>query len=112
MSYFYLRADFFEDAVLNPLFSLNQFVFTDSLGSDFSTSLIETAKSYVESLDLRRGGRSGSNGLSGGSIRLDGDSSTKMAVSGLISLNALKTCAAVRRPSFDNFIKLDELDTL
>ena len=76
MSYFYLRADFFEDAVPNPLFSLNQFVFTDSLGSDFSTSLIETAKSYVESLDLRRGGRSGSNGLSGGSIRLDGDGNT------------------------------------
>jgi hypothetical protein len=30
MSYFYLRADFFEDEVPNPLFLLNQFVVIES----------------------------------------------------------------------------------
>jgi len=76
MSSFYLRADFFEDAVPNPLFSLNQFVFTDYLSSDFSTSLIDIAKSYVDSLYLTRGGRTGSNGRVGGSMQLDGDGNT------------------------------------
>ena len=78
MSYFYLRADFFQDPVPNPLFSLNQFVYTDSLGRDFTPSIIEEiAKSYVESLALTTGGRSGSNGLGGGgSIRLAVDGNT------------------------------------
>ena len=76
MSYFYLRADFFEDAVPNPLFLLNQFVVIESENFNNGSFIKGLAQSYVESLDLRGAGRDGSNGRAGGSMRLDGDGNT------------------------------------
>jgi hypothetical protein len=73
MSYFYLRADFFEDEVPNPLFLLNQFVVIESENFNNESFIKGLAQSYVESLDLRGAGRDGSNGAAGGSIRLQDD---------------------------------------
>ena len=76
MSYFYLRADFFEDANLNPLFFSNQFIVVES--ENFNTTFIKSlAQSYIDSLDLRGAGRSGSNGVAGFTVaQLDDNGST------------------------------------
>jgi hypothetical protein len=77
MSYFYLRADFFEDANLNPLFFSNQFIVVESENFDTTFFIKSLAQSYIDSLDLRGAGRSGSNGVAGFSVaQLDNNGST------------------------------------
>lgn len=77
MSYFYLRADFFEDANLNPLFFSNQFIVVESENFNTAFFIKSLAQSYIDSLDLRGAGRSGSNGVAGFSVtQLDNNGST------------------------------------
>lgn len=65
MSYFYLRADFFQDEELNSLFFLNQFVTVKPDNFDSESFIKGLAESYIDSLDLRGAGRNGSNGVGG-----------------------------------------------
>lgn len=65
MSYFYLRADFFQDEELNSLFFLNQFVTVKPANFDSESFIKGLAESYIDSLDLRGAGRNGSNGVGG-----------------------------------------------
>ena len=65
MSYFYLRADFFQDEELNSLFFLNQFVTVKPDSFDRESFTKGLAESYIDSLDLRGAGRNGSNGVGG-----------------------------------------------